>query len=117
MQTWVAEISDLSLQGFVGTENIGIFLNEKFLVWGWVREDTERYRGNNKDSIRASSFMIQGDRKDKWKKKMNQLASRYVKQVSATVFCRGPGGQHLRLCRLYHLCRSNQLEQPGTGGP
>lgn len=69
MQTWVAESSDLSLQGFMGAENIGIFfrLNEKFLMWGWGREDTERYRRNNIDSIRASSFKIQGDRKDKFR--------------------------------------------------
>lgn len=73
-----------------GLENIGIFfrLNKKFLVWGWGREDTERYRGNSINSIRASSFMIQGDRKDKLSEKKNQLASRYVEQVSAAVFCK-----------------------------
>lgn len=64
-------------------------LNEKFLRRG-------RYRGNNIDSVRASSFMIQGDRKDKSSEKGTNryIASRSVELVSVTIFfffCRGHG--------------------------
>lgn len=78
-------------------------LNERFLRGG-------RYRGNNIDSVRASSFMIQEDRKEKFsekKKKKNELASRSVELVSGTISAEG-----LVAGTCYSLCGSSQ---PGTG--